>query len=36
MRCEYLPGGYGNAAYLLADETRLGQRAEKFVARMRP
>ncbi len=36
VRCEYLPGGYGNAAYLLADGAAAGQRAVEFTTRMRP
>ncbi len=36
VRCEYLPGGYGNAAYLLSDNTAIEQRASEFVRRMRP
>jgi len=35
VRCEYLPNGYGNAAYLLSDEQRLPARADEFVARTR-
>ena len=36
VRCEYLPAGYANAAYLLADESAIEQRAAEFVRRMRP
>ncbi|MGI8693036.1 MAG: hypothetical protein ACR2JK_09075 [Geodermatophilaceae bacterium] len=36
VRCEYLPHGYGNAAYLLSDEQRLDARAAEFVSRIRP
>jgi len=36
VRCEYLPGGYGNGAYLLSDQTALELRASEFVRRMRP
>jgi len=36
VRCEYLPGGYGNAAYLLADGSAIGQRATELARRMRP
>lgn len=36
VRCEYLPGGYGNAAYLLADDSAIEQWADEFVRRMRP
>ena len=35
VRCEYLPGGYGNAAYLLADPERVAERTEAHAARMR-
>ncbi len=36
VRCEYLPGGYGNAAYLLSDAAALDRRAAEFASRMRP
>lgn len=36
VRCEYMPGGYGNAAYLLSDESAIGRRAGEFLRRMRP
>jgi len=36
VRCEYLPGGYGNAAYLLSDDAAIDRRAAEFVRRMRP
>ncbi|MDQ3733168.1 MAG: alpha-mannosidase, partial [Actinomycetota bacterium] len=36
VRCEYLPGGYGNAAYLLSDAAALDQRAAEFTRRVRP
>ena len=36
VRCEYLPGGYGNAAYLLADAGQVAARTAEFVDRMRP
>lgn len=36
VRCEYLLGGYGNAAYLLSDESLLERRAAEFVTRKRP
>ncbi|MGI8720949.1 MAG: hypothetical protein ACR2JG_01840 [Geodermatophilaceae bacterium] len=36
VRCEYLPSGYGNAAYLLADDTAIEQRATDLVRRARP
>jgi mannosylglycerate hydrolase len=36
VRCEYLPGGYGNAAYLLADAEKVAERTAEFVDRMRP
>ncbi|MGH3657018.1 MAG: hypothetical protein ACRDUA_10180, partial [Micromonosporaceae bacterium] len=35
VRCEYLPGGYGNAAYLLADPDRAVERTEAHAIRMR-
>lgn len=36
LRTEYLPGGYGNAASLLADPDRLGEAAAEHVAQARP
>ncbi|MBX6722024.1 MAG: alpha-mannosidase, partial [Dactylosporangium sp.] len=36
LRTEYLPGGYGNAAELLADPDRLAEAAAEHVARARP
>ncbi|MFS8478793.1 MAG: glycoside hydrolase family 38 C-terminal domain-containing protein [Micromonosporaceae bacterium] len=36
LRTEYLPGGYGNAAELLADPDRLAEAAAEHVVRARP
>ncbi|HZM76951.1 MAG TPA: hypothetical protein VFC19_14545 [Candidatus Limnocylindrales bacterium] len=36
LRTEYLPGGYGNAASLLAEPDRLGEAAAEHVAQARP
>jgi mannosylglycerate hydrolase len=36
IRTEYLPGGYGNAASLLAEPDRLGEAAAEHVAHARP
>ncbi|HEX6501394.1 MAG TPA: hypothetical protein VF054_20540 [Micromonosporaceae bacterium] len=36
VRTEYLPGGYGNAAEMIAAPERLGTAAEEHLVRMRP
>src|SRR5256714_10080601 len=36
IRTEYLPGGYGNAAEMIADPTALDSAAADHIARMRP